>query len=76
MKNIFHCCFRFLVKLICFIAIGSASIACYLLKFVARNNYSPASNQLCNHLLELFSNVHMLLNYLLLVDQESFVHQS
>ena len=43
------------------------------------NNYSPAKDQLCNHLLDLlefFEYYHMLLTYFLLVDEKSFVHYS
>ena len=48
---------RFPVKLICCIGLESVSNACFYLNLsvssynIFSNNYNPADNQLCNHLL-------------------------
>ena len=52
---------RFPVKLICCIAFGSVSSACFYLNLslsfysVYCNTYNPANKQLCNHLLDLLN---------------------
>ena len=78
MKTVAACCSRFPVKLIWCIAFRSSSAFGSNLLLSSYNsfwnNYSPANNQLCNHLhdlLQFFEYYHMLLNQLLLVDWKS-----